>query len=428
MLKKISSLLTSAYTLTLLTSVVSLLTSAILSGVFARIFSNDDYLQYHLLTRYFGFFQAILCGMIGFGVIHVLKKESGIISKIITNFSFFYLCFYLIILGIVYLFFTNDGLLFNIFHPSIFFIGSLWFLGQSFKHLFNFILRGNNQFNAANIYSLSINIGVIGLCILLTWHFSLAFYEYQFLVGLFAIIVSIVVIFFIKDLNWSRPKLDKQLIQSILKFSVSRWLENIFRYLFIVGLIFYLGYLGEQKIAGYIALLFTLIKMSESALQAFITVLFSKSANMGYSQLKRQFIIQTLVALSFSIGIMGLFWLFGTSIIHLWLGQQYLFLTEYFQILSLGVFAVITTLVFKGILENFFVHSPLMLLNGLMLFSLLFIPYFDSTLANLTWFIVIVFWVRFLVYLGVALKKLNSTKKPLIQLGIKERKINKPPN
>ena len=116
--------LNSDYSYTYILSVATIITNLAVAAIFSRFFSSEAFLEFNVLTRYFGFFIALGSGSVGYALIYYLKKNIEL-SKLYSNAVLINFCIVVVVTIIALMFgnqlklFTDDQMLWFFFCTSL---------------------------------------------------------------------------------------------------------------------------------------------------------------------------------------------------------------------------------------------------------------------------------------------------------------------
>lgn len=393
----------SAYVYSLLLTLGSIITNLVVSAIFARYFETSTFLEFNILSRYFGFFIAIGSGSVGYAIIYYLHKgidaESLYANSIFVNF-----CLVMVVVVIA----TSLGERVKLFSEEMwhwFVIACLWVLAQSLFHTVISMYRGLNRYKEANQLSLFVKIALLLAAASYCALSGKTIFTYYALIGVGSILVLMI---YVKKLKFHiLPSIDLSLVKKIMSFSVSRWGDNILRLGFPVLLIMIISLKGDVEVAGYIAILLIPLKAIESAVQPLIMIAFSKWVGKLAEVTKEHLLMVLGLSMGVSVGAVIFTVFFGEWFVEIWITARYTFLVEQIVILSYAIFPLVSLSLVRGMMEGEFKHSPTFFVNLLVLLIPIAFIWVEITLQLVVWTIVISAYLRFLLLGSIYLNKLE---------------------
>lgn len=368
---------------TYIVSILSAFSVFLSLKVLSNLFEYNVFLEYLKVIRYLNWFYVFLALSFGFGIIYHIKNgedDKSIFSSAlwIILIQFALLLFFTSLVSNEYIIFT------------------LFIFGQIIFHIVVSYYRGIKNITYANYLTVVVKFISICLVLLLVFLFDIKDYRvYLLLVGLISLVVLFKVIFQVFQIN----KVELKNVKNIFNFSFSRWIENILRISYVVVILFLLDMNSSVKVlAGEFALVFTVLKFIESVTQPVVMTLFSVSGREkeDKNKAKKGILIYSFI---FSIIIIGIFYYFSDYILIVLFNEEYTYLSEYLFLIAFAIFPLLSTVLIKGLYEEYFKISPLIILNLLMLFSIVFLFFIELNLYNVSIFVIVSYWIRFILFL-----------------------------
>lgn len=353
------------YIFSYLTAVLGLVSSLIATGILARIFSVELFLEYILVNRYFGYFVLFVafgCN-ISLPILCSKNREKAtkylIASIMILLLNFLILLFSYIIYSLVY---SDD---------AIYILSSTWIFGMALVSATASYLRGINDNVNANYYLLVSKY--IPLLIIPSVYYlfemNLTVNYFFTVLGLLSIFISIFVLlkhlYFKNILNIYVCKAG--ILSKYLSYTKWKWLDEMLRFGVYFSIVLFVNFKYSSLEAANTSIMLMFVKVSESLLQSTLSIYSSEIAS-GKSYNTYESIIAALLT-PFIIGVFVyfIFYCFGEFIVSTWLGYNYIYLVDDLKIVLSVIGFIFVSSILRAPLDNKYVVSPNILSNILML-------------------------------------------------------------
>ena len=395
-----------AYYNTYLFTIGSIFTNLIVSAIFSRYLNVDEFLEFNVLSRYFGFFIAVGSGSVGFSLIYFLKKEREVQrlygNAILVNFVI------TSIVAILAMLFGQELALYSDDAWPWFLFAFTWVLAQSFFHTVISLYRGLERFDEANQMTLTIKVILLLVVSVCCVFLNKSIFFFYGSIGIGSILI---LFYFVAKLEVRLlPRMQYAEAKEIINFSLSRWGDNIVRIGFPVFTILIVTVNAGIEIAGYVSILLLPLKAIESSLQPLVMTVFSKWVGK-VSELSRSNILLIFVlSLCVCAIVILCVAILGEWLIAFWLTDTYRFLAEHLLILSFSFFPIISISLLRGMLEGEFEHSPSFIVNLLLLTLPTVFIWLPITLLSVVWMLLLVSYIRFFILGFIYWQKLKLVR------------------
>lgn len=385
--------LNSDYLVTYTLSIATIFTNLAVAAIFARFFAPEVFLEFNVLTRYFGFFIALGSGSVGYALIYYLRKDYQLPTlygnAVLIN---------LVLVGVVASLAIAFGSDFNLYTEDQvlwFLCALLWVLAQSIFHTVISLYRGLKRFGAANMLTLAVKVALLLTASAYCALAGNSIFQYYGLIGLGSIAV---LTGFVYRLDISvLPRASYRIARQILAFSLSRWGDSILRIGFSVFMVFVVSIEGNAEMAGYVAILLVPLKGIESSLQPIVMVVFSKWVGKSGKLNRKNIMVIAQISIGACLLVFIALSLFGEFLVAVWITEQYSFLAGYLVILSISIFPLISIALLRGVMEGEFKYSPSLFVNGAVLLIPALFFWYPISLDSVVWAMVGASFSRFVL-------------------------------
>jgi O-antigen/teichoic acid export membrane protein len=351
------------YALTYLTSIFGLFATFLSIGVLARIFSYEDFLNFMLINRYFGFLLIVVLfgSNISLPILCSRYKSASKANLIYSIFST--VCIY-IILTFFFVFFETS------LPFKISFLSTIWLLGLGMLTSIVFFYRGINKNNISNIILIFFKyLPVMILPLIMKFNTSISSIDSYFsLLGIIFLVLAfllIILIFASRDIS----DLNKSDLFKYFNFSFWKTTDEIVRFGSYIFIIIFINSKFGNEAAGIVSIYLVFIKTSESILQSLISVFSSDIASGRILITKIPPYYFFLIGLAINFIAFFIFNSFGVKILTLWLGLDYVDLFEDILVIISIIGFIFMSSMLRAPLDNRFIISPNLIANIFMLVS-----------------------------------------------------------
>lgn len=361
-------------------SSIHLICALVVTSILSHGLIEELFASFVLLQRYLGFFVALCGGGLGYAVVAYVRRGYRPNEVVMYSASISLVFFFV---GIK----AYESLI------DVSFYIYTWVLSQFLFHIFSSLLRGLGHITTADIVSLLIK--AVGSILVAVWlvSFDVWFEYYFFVMGCLALIVMLLVAYFLgplRDCYSAGPK--KMSCYKFVEFAWSRYVDNLLRLAFPFLIVLFSEKLYGPTEASMLALVVMLIKAGESALLPLTYSLYSKVEQLRSDI--RTIMITALIILQAIVSSSALF--FGEEIVEVWLGDGFHILEGYIFWGSFVVFPIAMLAYFKVYIDANFTVSPFMLLNlAFVLLGAVFAGFSFGVLSLLLFF-VLSYWIKML--------------------------------
>jgi len=190
----------------------------------------------------------------------------------------------------------------------------------------------------------------------------------------------------------------------VLKFSKSRWIENIIRAALPVVFVLAAQLKGGAHFAGSVAIIFTVAKAIESVIQPLVVAIMVRVSSSS----EKSTGLLMAIAIAIAIGVVVYlcqYWVF--LFITTFLGENYGYLVREAWIVLMSAGAIISLSLLRALNDNKLDDSPLVWINLVCILLVPLIVYFANDLQQVAVGIVAIQLLRFALYGGALKLKLK---------------------
>lgn len=329
-------------------AILSILTMLIMTGLFSRHLSNDEFLEFTQTLRYMGFIVTVSSFSLGFSIIK--KREVYSLENEIYPVVFGGVLFTSFFLGVAY----------TIFFKAPIYL-TIWIVSMSLFHVYISSVRSESSAEA-NFISIQLKVILIISVVVIIISLDIESLKYFFIYG-FLVFTYII---------WNSMKRGYKLfcfchslkvISDLYRHAFSRSLDNLARIFFHIIPVLMADFFIGKEASGLIVLTLIITKTFESSVQPVVLHIHANRVKKKENITLNKVIVVLLSSLLLSVAVKVFIYYFGEMLVTAWITSDYLIIVEYMNIIIWAVPCIVLLQFMKSELESKASISPFVYIN-----------------------------------------------------------------